>query len=128
MATTIDPTDVLVAVADPNATAVLLLADALFWAAERYGHACAANEKAIDFAIDVHLTGRQRDHRIRYTRSDMTAALVDLTPLSDQYEALMARIGDNELCARVEATVWRDRRAEYAHAREVSEREREQRW
>ncbi len=121
MATTINPTDVLVAVSDPNATAVLLLADALYWAAEHYGRANAAYEEATDFGTD--LTGQQRDDRIRLARRQMRVTGNQLSPLSDQYEKLMAQIGDDDLYVRVEATVWRDRRAEYAHAREVSERE-----
>src|SRR5436190_2154929 len=42
MATAITPTDVLVAVSDPNATAVLTFADALYWAADRAAKASDA--------------------------------------------------------------------------------------
>ena len=115
------PTDVLVAVSDRNATAVLLLADALYWAAERYAAATQAYEDATD--LGTNLTGDQREDAIRRARRDMQIAGNRLGPLSDRYEALMARITDDGLYARVEAVVWRDRKAEYEHAREVLARE-----
>ena len=99
-ATAIHPTDVLVAVSDPAANAVLALADALYWAADRYARAEA-----------------------RRARHQMHDAGAELEPLSRRYDELMAQIGDDDLYARIEETVWRDRRAEYAHARQVAERE-----
>ena len=101
MATTTAQADVLVAVSDPAANAVLALADRLYWAAERMSRA--------------EDQGWPREARVTAAR--------EFRPLSDRYDALMAQIGDDDLYARVEATVWRDRRAEYAHAREVVARE-----
>lgn len=119
MACTIGPTDVLVATGDPAANAVLALANRLYWAADR----CSRAEDQATAAPADDLTSRARIRWMERTKHDLVAAQREFRPLSDQYDMLMQRITDNTLYARIEATVWRDRRAEYAHARAVAERE-----
>lgn len=113
------PADVLVAVADPNVTAALTMGDELYWAAERHASATAAHEAAIS-------KPGFSDYARRSRRAEMVRTGDALVALSGRYEALIQSVGD-ELWERVEATVWRDRRAEYTHARQVADREKDQR-
>lgn len=116
---TIDLTDVLVAVADRNVTAALLMADELY----RAGCASARAEQAYEAAqADLGCSSR----RIKMLKEARGRAGDRVTELSAGFEALMAG-ADDGLYVRVETTVWRDRVAEYAHARKVSEKEKNQR-
>lgn len=113
---TIAPTDLLVAVADRNVTTALAMGDELYRAASAVSRAEDAYTEACDTpGFDDGIRRRRRD--VRNRAGNVSARL------SERFEALMADAGDN-LYARVEATVWRDRVAEYAHAREVADRER----
>ncbi len=124
---TIPAADVLVAVADPNVMAVLAMADDLWWAADRYAQAVAAYEDVTDLGASAHLTTQQWEDRRRRCRRQVRLADEQLDPLNRRYEWLMQQIGDDDLYARVEEMVWRDRKAEYAHARQVHDREAGQR-
>lgn len=111
--------DVLVAVANRQVTAALAMGDELYWAAERHATATAAHEDAIS------KQGFSDDAR-RSRRAEMVRTGNALVALSRRYEALVDAAGD-DLWERVESTVWRDREAEYAHARQVAEKEKDQR-
>lgn len=116
MRITIEPTDVLVAVADRNVTAALQLADELYLA----GCASARAEQAYEEAqADLGCSSQ----RIKMLNEARGRAGDRVAELSARFEALMAG-ADDDLYVRVETLVWRDRVAEYAHAREVSEREK----
>lgn len=112
---TIAPTDVLVAVSDPAANAVLTMANELYWAAVRYGKAEESYQDAC---------GKEgcTEYALRSRRISFSDAGKVLDPLSTRYEQLMASIADEDLYQQIEQTVWRDREAEYARNREISER------
>lgn len=113
---TIAPTDVLVAVADRNVMAALAMGDELYRAGVAASRAEEAYEKACNTpGFDDGIRRRRRDAR--------NYAANVCAHLSARFEALMAD-ADDDLYKRVEATVWRDRVAEYAHAREIREREK----
>lgn len=119
MTATIATTDLLVAVADPNVTAAIAMADELHRAASFSAQAEAAFE---DATADPDCSSL----RYRTLRQARNRAADRCAEASARFDRLMAG-ADDDLCARVEELVWRDREAEYAHARQVSEREDGQR-
>jgi hypothetical protein len=119
MTSPIRSTDLLVAVADPKVTAALQLADEVY----RTGMDAARAEEAFEEAMSDPScpTARYRAARAARARAGDRAFEV-----YQKYQRLLADV-DKATVERVEAIVWRDRAAEYAHARQVSEREHGQR-
>lgn len=110
--------DVLVAVADPRATAALAMGDELYWAARRYTRTKQHYEQlGANEGISEPLRQRRRER----LRQSLQNGEHSFRTLEARYHRLISDL-DHDLLHRVEEVVWRDRNAEYAHNHAIAAR------
>lgn len=95
--------DYLVAVANRDATRLLTIADAVYYAAVRAMKGEEAVQEAIDKGWGKHVIASRRQH--------LRHVLEDSEPLSAEYEFLIEQVydADSDLGRRIERFVWRER-------------------